>query len=108
MNTRTFCPMDAPAPLDPNLVRETVAQAHGDLARVQELIGQHPALVTAAWDWGGADSETPPGAAAHMGRRDIARYLLDNGAHMDIFAAAMLGYRDVVAAMLAAEPQMAK
>lgn len=98
--------MNKPTPLDPTLVREIVLQAHGDLAKVQELITAHPTLVNASWDWGGGDWETPLGSAAHMGRKDIARYLLDNGARMDIFAAAMLGYREVVAAMLTAEPRM--
>lgn len=96
--------MDKPAPLDPTLVREIVLQAHSDLAKVQELITAHPTLANASWDWGGGDWETPLGSAAHMGRKDIARYLLDHGARMDIFAAAMLGYRDVVAAMLTADP----
>jgi hypothetical protein len=98
--------MNPPEPLNPALVREVVLQAHGDLAKVQELITAHPTLVNASWDWGGGDWETPLGSAAHMGRKDIARYLLDNGARMDIFAAAMLGYREVVAAMLTAEPHM--
>ena len=43
------------------------------------------------------------GAAAHMGRRDIALHLLENGVRMDIFAAAMLGHLDVVRAILAAD-----
>ncbi len=100
--------MDKPTPIDPTLVREVVLQAHGDFAKVQELITAHPALANASWDWGGGDWETALGSAAHMGRKDIARYLLDHGARMDIFAAAMLGYREVVAAMLAAEPHMIK
>lgn len=98
--------MNLPPPLDPTLVREVVLQAHSDLARVQELITAHPALVNASWDWGGGDWEKPLGAAAHTGQKDIARYLLDHGARMDIFAAAMLGYREVVAAILTAEPHM--
>jgi hypothetical protein len=98
--------MDKLASLDPALVREIVQQAHSDLAQVEVLITAHPALANVAWDWGGGDWETPLGSAAHMGRKDIARYLLDHGARMDIFAAAMLGYRDVVAAMLNAEPHM--
>jgi hypothetical protein len=41
-----------------------------------------------------------------MGAREIAVYLLDNGARMDVFAAAMLGYVDVVRAMLDARPEL--
>ena len=41
-----------------------------------------------------------------MGRRDIALYLIENGARIDLFAAAMLGYVDVVSAVLARFPEM--
>lgn len=40
-----------------------------------------------------------------MGRRDIALYLLDHGARLDLFAAAMLGYLDVVRATLETYPE---
>ena len=62
-------------------------------------------LVNAAWDWGGGDWETGLGAAAHMGRRQIALYLLEHGARLDLFAAAMLGYFEVVSAMLSDFPE---
>jgi hypothetical protein len=91
-------------PLAPALVNEFVGRAHGDFDRVRELLGQHPALVNAAWDWGDGDWETGLGAAAHVGRRDIALYLIANGARMDIFAAAMLGYLPIVRATLEAIP----
>jgi hypothetical protein len=98
--------MDRKPPLDPALVQEMVAKSHGDLDRVQALIHAHPALVNAAWDWGGGDWETGLGAAAHVGRRDIALFLLDHGARLDVFAAAMLGYLDVVRAAVAARPEV--
>ena len=65
-----------------------------------------PELVNAAWDWGGGDWESALGAAAHMGRRDIAELLLEHGARLDIFAAAMLGEVEVVRAMLTAHPEL--
>ena len=95
---------DAPPRLDPETVQSFVANAHGDLEIVRALLAEEPALVNAAWDWGAGDWETGLGAAAHMGRRDIALFLLDNGARLDIFAAAMLGDLEVVGAMLAAYP----
>jgi hypothetical protein len=91
-------------PLAPALVNEFVGKAHGDLARVRDLLGQHPALVNAAWDWGDGDWETGLGAAAHVGRRDIALLLIEHGARMDIFAAAMLGHLPIVRAMIEAVP----
>jgi hypothetical protein len=96
--------MEKKAALAPELVQDFVANAHGDLTRVAELLTQEPALINAAWDWGGGDWETALGAAAHMGRKDIADYLLERGARMDIFAAAMLGQVEIVQAMLKAFP----
>ena len=62
--------------------------------------------MNAAWDWGGGDWETGLGAASHMGRRQIALYLLEHGARLDLFAAAMLGYFEVVTAILSDFPEM--
>lgn len=71
-----------------------------------EAVERAPQIVNAAWDWGGGDWETGLGAAAHVGRRDIAEYLLEHGARKDVFAAAMLGEVDVVRAMLDAQPEL--
>ena len=92
--------------LDPNLVREFVGKAHGDLERVRNLLEQHPALVNAAWDWGGGDWETALGAASHMGRHDIAEFLLAKGARIDLFCAAMMGLIDAVKSFLTLQPSL--
>jgi hypothetical protein len=94
--------------LDPELVRDFVSNAHSDLTRVRDLLQHQPALVNAAWDWGGGDWETALGAAAHVGRRDIALLLLENGARMDIFSAAMLGHLEIVRATLGSFPDARK
>ncbi len=94
--------------LDPALVEEFVGNAHGNLDRVRDLLGRHETIVNAAWDWGDGDWETGLGAAAHMGRRDIAQFLLEHGARMDIFAAAMLGHLEVVRATIQAFPQASR
>ena len=88
------------------LVEEFVLKAHADLERVRELLAQEPGLVNASHDWGGGDWETGLGAAAHMGRADIARFLLEHGARIDLFAAAMLGELEMVRAAVGAFPQM--
>jgi hypothetical protein len=64
----------------------------------------YPELVNAWWDWGYGDWESPLGAAAHVGDRAIAEFLLANGARMDIFAAAMLGQTAVVRAFIEVQP----
>jgi hypothetical protein len=98
---------DTPA-LEAKLVQEFVGNAHGDLDRVKELLAQEPALVNATWDWGGGDFETALGAASHMGRKDIANFLLGHGARLDIFAATMLGKLEIVKATLEAYPETIK
>ncbi|GCE13612.1 ankyrin repeat domain-containing protein [Tengunoibacter tsumagoiensis] len=91
--------------LSPELVHEFVGNAHGGLERVLELLDQEPALINAAWDWGGGDWETALGAASHMGRKDIAHELLIRGARLDIFAAAMLGKLAIVQSIIQTFPE---
>jgi hypothetical protein len=98
--------LSSPERLDPALVENFVAQAHSDLDRVRDLLRGEPALVNAAWDWGGGDWETALGAAAHMGRRDIALLLIAEGARIDVFAAAMLGQLGVVREIVDAFPEV--
>lgn len=100
--------MERPPALAPDLVSEFVRKAHSDIDRVKELLAAEPKLVNACWDWGGGDFESGLGAAAHTGRREIALLLLDHGARLDIFAAAMLGQLDVVKTALTAFPHAAK
>jgi hypothetical protein len=81
-----------------------VTVAHGNVARVKELLALHPTLAKAAWDWGFGDWEDALGAASHVGSRDIATMLLANGARPTIFSAAMMGQLDTVKAFIAASP----
>jgi len=96
--------MDSKPALDSKLVEEFVGVSHGNFERVKELLTQEPALINATWDWGGGDFETALGAASHMGNKAIANFLLENGARIDIFAAAMLGKLDIVKAALLVYP----
>ena len=97
--------MDKKPALEAKLVEEFVGMAHGNLNRVKELLEQESGLINATWDWGGGDFETALGAAGHMGRKDIANYLLEHGARIDIFVAAMLGNLEIVKAALSAYPE---
>lgn len=86
-------------------MRAFVVAAHGtDIAQVREYLAKDPALVFASWDWGGGDWETALGGAAHMGNREMARVLLSQGARIDSFCAAMLGQREVLSALVRANP----
>ena len=97
---------DKPPPLDRDLVKEFVIAGHGNLGRTKELLEKTPGLLNACWDWGGGDFETALEGAGHMGNKDIAVYLLGEGARMNIFCAAMLGKLDVVKALLTAFPDL--
>ena len=88
----------------PALVREVVGVAHGNLARLREIVDARPALARAAWDWGFGDWEDALGAASHTGHREIAAYLIERGARPTVFSATMLGQLDVVKAFVAAQP----
>jgi hypothetical protein len=81
-----------------------VTVAHGNVARVKALIARHQTLAKAAWDWGFGDWESALGAASHVGNREIAEFLLANGARPSIFSAAMLGQLGVVRAFVTASP----
>jgi hypothetical protein len=97
---------DKKPPLDPQFVMAFVGNAHGDLGKVKELLAQEPALINAAWDWGGGDWETALGAASHVGNKGIATFLIENGARMDIFAAAMFGKEKIVREMIVDNPML--
>jgi len=92
----------------PAVVKEMVTASHGNVARVRELLQQHPDLAKASWDWGFGDWETALGAASHVGNRTIAELLLERGAPPTHFSAAMLGQLDVLKAFFAAAPGLQK
>ncbi len=99
-------PPPRPDPLPQGLVREFVGKAHTDLDATRTLLAEHPSLLNATWDWGGGDFETGLGGASHMGSRDIAEFLIGQGARMDLFTAVMLGRLDIVTPMLTAYPAL--
>ena len=99
-----FSAADAMPAQDPSLVKEAVTTSHGNVKRIRELVENQPALARASIDWGYGDWETCIDAAAHVGNKPIADFLLSNGARPTIFSAAMMGHLDVVKAFVAARP----
>ncbi len=89
-------------------VKRFVIAGHFNLDVVKEMIAADPNLINGAIDWGNGDFETALGGASHMGRRDIAEFLLEHNARMDIFAATMLGHLDIVKAAVAAYPNIVR
>ena len=86
-------------------VQDFVIYAHSELDMVKKLLDREPALLNATMDWGQGDWESGLGGASHMGRRDIVEYLLDRGARIDIFCAAMMGRLDAVKSFLTLRAQ---
>lgn len=89
---------------DADVVKDIVTVAHGNLARVKELVSARPALARTSWDWGYGDWESPIDAASHVGNRPIAEYLLANGARPTIYTAAMLGQLTIVKGWIESVP----
>lgn len=90
--------------IDDEIVAEVVGASHFNFDRVKELVNNRPELARATWDWAFGDWETALGAASHVGRRDIAKFLMDNGARPDIFTFAMFGQYEVIKAMIDSTP----
>jgi ankyrin repeat protein len=85
-------------------IRDFVIPAHGDLAKVKTMLADNPALLNAMYrEW----KETALLAASHVGNREIAEYLLAQGAPMHVCTAAMLGLHDRVAEYLESDPALA-
>src|ERR1041385_3559423 len=92
--------------IDRARVKRFVIAGHFNLEAVKEMLAADATLINGAIDWGNGDFETALGGASHMGRRDIAEFLLEHNARMDVFAATMLGKLDIVKAAVAAFPNI--
>ena len=80
-------------------VKTFVEAAHGDLAKVQQMLETEPALLNEP-----NGNETALGAACQMRRIDIIQYLLGQGAAMTLSAACVLGLTDKVKEFIAGDP----
>lgn len=81
-------------------IDQFVGNAHGRIGKVREFVERHPDHVNAP----SSQDETALEAAAHTGQVEIAEFLLDHGAPLDICTAAMLGRRGDVQRLLDEEP----
>ena len=91
--------------INPRTVAEFVITAHQDFDEVQEMVTDDPRLVNASLDLGNGDWESAMEGAAHMGRTEIVRYLIEQGARIDfLYIAAALDEIEIVKAIHAAFP----
>jgi hypothetical protein len=91
------------AEVEQAVVEELVGNAHGNLARVRELLDAHPAALNGSAPW----NETAVEAATQMGNRPILELLFERGAPVDFFTACVLGRVDQVKSELVADPSRA-
>ena len=90
--------------INDNMASGIVGASHGNFDKVKELVNSRPELAGASWDWGFGDWETALGAASHVGRRDIAEFLISHGARPDIFTYTMMGMLKSVQEIIEAVP----
>jgi hypothetical protein len=91
--------------LDTKIVQEFVRVSHSDIDKVKTLLEEYPTLLNAAHDWNQGDFETGLGAASHVGHKELAKFLLEQGAQANIFTACLFGKMEVVKPMLTAFPK---
>lgn len=92
-------------PLPGEKVRDFVGAGHNNLDKVKQLLVEFPTLIYSMWDLGGGDFETALEGAGHVGNKDIANYLIGQGARTNFFVLTMLGKTQIVKAYLDAYPQ---
>ncbi|MBL8809689.1 MAG: hypothetical protein JNM43_05885 [Planctomycetaceae bacterium] len=92
--------------LNRQMLQDFVILAHSELEMTKKLLDREPGLLNGAVDWGAGDFETALGGASHMGRRDIVTLLLERGARIDLFCAAMLGQLEVIKSFLTLQPAL--
>ncbi len=97
---------DPPQPLDPKLVKDFVIAGHGKMDEVKDMLEQYPNLISCRHDWGKGDYEEAIEGAGHVGNEDIANYLIEKGARVNLFVLTMLGKTDLVLPILKEYPQL--
>lgn len=92
--------------LNRTMLQDFIIYAHSDLEMTKKLLDREPMLINGMMDWGKGDWESALGGASHMGRHDIVGFLLERGARIDIFCAAMMGQLEAVKAFLTLQPKL--
>jgi uncharacterized protein len=81
--------------IDTETIKAFVIAGHGNLEKVKSMLEAEPNLLEVKHPWSETDFESALQAASHVGNAQIAMYLLEQGATLEITTSAMLG--DLVA-----------
>ena len=95
-----------PPPYAQDLVKEFVIAGHGNFAKTQSMVQDHPNLIFSKFDWGNGDFEAAIEGAGHVGNREIAEFLINAGSRVTLFVLTMLGRTDLVKPVLEAYPKL--
>ena len=87
-------------------IKEFVLAGHSDLDRVKTLLAEEPNLIYARYDWGNGDFEEAIEGAGHVGQKEIADYLIEQGARVNLFVLTMLGKKEIVIPALEEYPNL--
>ena len=93
-------------PLPMDLVKDFVIAGHGNSPRVQAMLKDNPNLIYAKFDWGNGDFEAAIEGAGHVGDKEIANYLIDQGSRVTLYVLTMLGRTELVKPVLEAYPSL--
>lgn len=93
---------------DYDLILEFVFAAHKSLEETRQILDKYPLLLNCTSQFKKGDFETAVGGASHMGRKDIADFLVSRGARLDIFNYAFLGYDDFIKKWITDYPNFLK
>ncbi len=93
-------------PFTTAFVKEFVVAGHKDLNKVKEMLAAYPNLLYSSYDWGNGDFEEAIEGAAHVGNTEIAAYLIEQGARVNLFVMTMLGKTDIVKSVLEVYPKL--
>jgi len=95
-----------PVPYKVDLVKEFVIAGHFDLDKVKNMLNDYPNLIYSRYDWGNGDFEEAIEGAGHKGNKEVAKYLIEKGARVNLFVLTMLGKTSLVKPTLEAYPSL--
>lgn len=98
--------INEPEPIKTELVKEFVIAGHGKFDRVKEMLIDYPSLLYCKYDWGKGDYEEAIEGAGHVGNKEIANYLIEQGARVNLFVLTMLGKMALVKPVLEQYPAL--
>jgi hypothetical protein len=95
-----------PEPYKIEIVKDFVIAGHGKLDKVKEMLLEYPNLLYCRYDWGNGDFEEAIEGAGHVGNKEIARYLIEQGARPNIYVLTMLGETNIVKSLVTKYPSL--